>query len=79
MGLLLHHQRLEKSTFSDKNLSKLEIYKQENKLKIVDKDYIYVDVLDILKYVLDSEQDKVIVSIQNNNLLDFFVMNKPKS
>jgi hypothetical protein len=68
-----------KERLTDLFLDGLKLYKQENKLKVVDKDYIYVDVLDILKYVLDSDQDKVMVSIQNDQLLDFFVRNKSKS
>ena len=58
-------------------LDGLNLYKQENKIKIID-NQIYVDVLDVLRYVLDVGTDKVMVSIQNDQLLDFFVRNKPK-
>lgn len=59
-------------------LDGLKLYKEHNQVKVID-NQIYVDVLDVLKYVLDVGTDKVMVSIENDHLLDFFVRNKPKS
>jgi hypothetical protein len=59
-------------------LDGLRLYREENKELIIEK-YTYVNVLDVLKYVLDHGKDKVMLSIrEDNSLLDFFVINKSK-
>ena len=59
-------------------LDGLDLWKKDNKVKLDDKDYIYIDVLDILKYVLSVGTDKVQVSIEDGKLSDFYVINKRK-
>ena len=57
-------------------LDGLSLYKEQNQIENKDSVYIDIDVLDVLKYVLDVGEDKVQVCIQNNKLLNFFVINK---